>query len=63
LCAEFTDISRLVSPDSLPGFSAGYCQRAVVDESENCFILFAVNESFSLSRRSVEDFRFSLWRL
>jgi hypothetical protein len=31
--AKFTVISRQVSPASLLGVSAGYCQRAVVDES------------------------------
>jgi hypothetical protein len=31
--AKFTFISRQVSPASLPVVSAGYCQRAVMDES------------------------------
>jgi hypothetical protein len=34
LWAKFTAISHQVSPDSLLGVSAGYCQRALVDEYE-----------------------------
>jgi hypothetical protein len=33
--AKFAVISHQLSPASLPGVSAGYCQRALVDESGN----------------------------